>query len=107
MGNIHISRKLEGKVLNSYITPAYGLETMAMTEKTKRETANLREQLGEKNYGSEQNRQTKNGGVEGGSWCEREFHKEVGEEPAKVGWTCRKNGRGTINEESGFAWSGE
>ena len=35
--------------------------------------------LGEKNCGSEKNRQTKNGGVEGGSWGEREFYKEVGE----------------------------
>ena len=46
---------------------------------------------------------------------ERESHKEVGvkesdeeagEEPAKVGWTCGKNGRGTIDEESGCSWSG-
>ena len=34
------------------------------------------------------------------------IHKAVGEEPAKAGWTCRKNGRGTIDEESGYAWSG-
>ena len=37
----HLSRKLKGKVLNSCVTPAYiyGLETMAMTDKTTRETA--------------------------------------------------------------------
>ena len=29
---------------------------------------------------------------------EKEFHKEVGEEPAKMGWTCQMNGRGTIDE---------
>ena len=87
----HISRKLKGKVLNSCITPAYlyGLETMAMTE-----TQQVRQQVCKKN-----------GGVEGGSWCERELHKEV-DEPAEVDWTCRKNGRGTIDEESGCAWSG-
>ena len=28
----------------------------------------------------------------------RESHEEASEEPAK-GWTCRKNGRGTIDEE--------
>ena len=71
-----------------------------------RETASLREYMGEKNCGSEKNRQTKNGGAEGGGWCERELHKEVGEELAKVGWTCRKNGRGTIDEESGCDWRG-
>ena len=36
----------------------------------------------------------------------RESHKEAVEEPAKVGWTCEKNGRGTIDKESGCAWSG-
>ena len=60
----------------------------------------------EKNCGSEKNRQAKNGGVEGGSWWEREPHEEVGEEPGKVGWSCGRNGRGTIDEESGCAWSG-
>ena len=34
------------------------------------------------------------------------LYKEVGEEPAKMDWTCRKNGRGTNDEESGCAWSG-
>ena len=33
MGDRNISRKLKGKVLNSCITPAYGLETMVITEK--------------------------------------------------------------------------
>ena len=36
----------------------------------------------------------------------REAHKEAGEEPAKVGWTRGKNGRGIIDEESGCAWNG-
>ena len=35
-----------------------------------------------------------------------ESHDEAGEEPAKVGWTCVKNGRGAVDEESGCAWSG-
>ena len=35
-----------------------------------------------------------------------ESHDEAGEEPAKVGWTCGKNGRGAVDEESGCAWSG-
>ena len=30
----------------------------------------------------------KNGGAEGGSWCERQ---DAGEEPVKVGWTRGKN----------------
>ena len=30
-----------------------------------------------------------------GSWWERDPHEEVGEEPAKVGWSCGQNGRGT------------
>ena len=30
----------------------------------------------------------------------RESHEEAGEETAKVGWTCGKNGRGTVDEES-------
>ena len=34
-----------------------------------------------------------------------ELREEVDEEPDKVGWTCRKNGRGTVDEESGCAWS--
>ena len=48
----------------------------------------------------------KNGGTEGGSWCERKPHEEASEEPAKVGWTCGKNGRGTVDEKSGCAQSG-
>ena len=36
----------------------------------------------------------------------RESHEEAVEEPAKVGWTCGKNIRGTVDEESGCAWSG-
>ena len=36
----------------------------------------------------------------------RESHEEVVEEPAKVGWTCGKNVRGTVDEESRCAWSG-
>ena len=36
----------------------------------------------------------------------RESHEEAVEEPTKVGWTCGKNGRGTIDEESGWTWSG-
>ena len=67
-----------------------------------------RETLGEKNCGDENidKRRVGVGGVEGGGWCEREHHKEDGEEPPKVDWTCQKNGRGTIDEESGCAWSG-
>ena len=56
----------------------------------------LREEVGVKGVGS-----TKNGGAEGGSWCERGSHEEAGEEPAKVGWTCGQNG--TVDEESGCA----
>ena len=29
----------------------------------------------------------KNGGAEGGVWCEIEFHEEAGDELVKVGWT--------------------
>ena len=48
----------------------------------------------------------KNEGAEEGSWCERESHEEAGEEPAKVGWTCGKNGSGTVDEGSGCGQSG-
>ena len=37
----------------------------------------------------------KNGGAERGSWCEREYHEEAIEEPAKVGLTYGTNGSGT------------
>ena len=33
--------------------------------------------MGEKNCRSDKNRQAKNGGVEGGSWWERDPHEEV------------------------------
>ena len=29
----------------------------------------------------------KNGGADGGGWCEIESQEEAGEEPVKVGWT--------------------
>ena len=35
-----------------------------------------------------------------------ELREEAGEEPAKVGWTCGKNGRGTVDEESICTQSG-
>ena len=35
-----------------------------------------------------------------------EYKEEAGEEPEKVGWTCGKTGRGTVDEESGCSWSG-
>ena len=57
------------------------------------------------NCGSEKYRQVKNGGAEGGGWCERGFQEEAGEELAKVGWTRGKNGRGTVDEESGCTQS--
>ena len=61
-----------------------------------------------KNRGSEKDRQAKNGGAEGGSWCKREFHQEEDEAKiAKVGWTRGKNGMGTADEESACAYSGD
>ena len=59
--------------------------------------------MGEKNCGSEKNKQAKNGGAEGGIWCVRESHEEAGMEPTKVDWTCGNNGRGMVDEESGCA----
>ena len=32
--------------------------------------------------------------------------EELREEPAKSGWTCGKNGRGTVGDGNGCAWSG-
>ena len=46
------------------------------------------------------NRQAKNRGADGGSWCEREYHEEAGEELAKVGWTCGQNGRGQLTNRA-------
>ena len=62
IGYRHIYRKVKRMVLSSCVTPAclYSLKTMAMTEKTVRETASLREYLGEKNCRSEKDRQAKN-----------------------------------------------
>ena len=37
--------------------------------------------------------------------CEKS-DEEADEEPAKVGWICYTNGRGTVDEESGCVWSG-
>ena len=47
------------------------------------------------------NRQANDEGAEGGSWCEREYYEKSNEEPPKVGWRCGKNGRETVDEESG------
>ena len=69
--------------------------------KTTKEIERLREKLSERNCGSEKNRHAKNGGAGGGGWCERESHEDAGENPAKVGWTRGKNGRGPVDEESG------
>lgn len=33
----------------------------------------------------------------------KRFHKEAGEEPITMGWAHGKNGRETVNEESGCA----
>ena len=56
---------------------------------------------------NEKNRKEKNGGAEGGSWCEKESHKEAGEYPAKVGWNgCVARMEGAIDKESGCTWSG-
>ena len=36
----------------------------------------------------------------------RESQEEAGEELVKVAWTCGKNRRGTVDEESRFGWRG-
>ena len=105
MGDRHIFRKLKGKVLNSCITPAYGLETMAMAGKQQEslqvcENNRMRRIAGVKRTDKRRMEELREEvGVK------RSLSMEVGEEPAKVGWTCRKNGRGTIDEVSGCAWS--
>ena len=100
MGDRHISRKLKGKVLNACITPAYlyGLDTMATTEKQERlqvcENSWERRIAGVKRIDKRRMEALmEEVGV-------RESHKEAGEELAKMGWTCGKNGRGMIDEES-------
>ena len=60
----------------------------------------IKVQVCEKNCGSEKGRLVKNGGAEGGGWCEREFQEEAGEEPIRVGWTRGKNGRGQLTEKA-------
>ena len=42
MEDRHISQKLKGKVLRSCIAPAYGLETMAMTEVCERRIVGMK-----------------------------------------------------------------
>ena len=94
MGDRHISWKLKGNMLSSYITPAYlyGLEIMTMTEKQQ-----------EKLQVCENNWVRRIAGVKGiDKGRMGEPRDEVGEEPAKVGWTRGKNGRGTIDEIDGY-----
>ena len=40
---------------------------------------------------------------EGGSWCDREFHKEAGEELVKVSWARGMNSWGMVDRVSGCA----
>ena len=102
VGNRHISRKLKGKITPAYL---YGLEAVTMTEKQQErllvcENNWVRRIVGVKRIDKQRMEElTEEVGV-------RESHKEAGEEPAKVGWTGGKNGKGTIDEESGCAWSG-
>ena len=98
MGDRHICQKLNGKVLNSCITPAYlnGLETKAMTKKQqeklqvcenkwvrriagvkridKRRMEELREEVGGKESFT---RKLVGKRVSQGSWWKREFHKNA------------------------------
>ena len=46
-----------------------GVRRRTYISEARRETASLHEKLGEENCGSEENRQSKNGGTEGGSYC--------------------------------------
>ena len=39
--------------------------------------------------------------------CERQFQEEAGEESVEVGWTRGTDGRGTVDEDTGCALSGE
>ena len=41
--------------------------------------------------------------ISGWSWVDRVSHEEAGEELAKVGWTLGTNGRGTVDDESGWS----
>ena len=62
--------------------------------------------MGEKNCRSDGSRQAKNGGRRF-MWRKevgvKEFQEEAGEEPAEVGWTRGKSGRGTADDEGGCA----
>ena len=101
MGDRHISRKQKGKVLNSCITSSciYGLETMAMTDKQQNKL-----QVFENNWVRR---------IAGVDRIDKRRMEELREEAgvrasltkklAKVGWTCGKNGRGMVDEESGCA----
>ena len=101
MEDRHISRKLKGKVLNSCLTPAYGLEAMAEQQERLRVCENnwVRRIAGVKRIDKRRMEELR----ERGSRCERESHEEAGEEPVKVDWTRGQNGSGTIDEESGCA----
>ena len=109
MGNTHISRKPKGKVLSSCIIPPYlnGPQTMAMTDKQQGtlqvcESNWVRKIAGVKRIYKRRLEELR----EDVLVKESLTSKEGCEEPAKAGRTRGKNGRGTIDEESGYAWSG-
>ena len=88
MGDRHISRKLKGKVLSSCITPAYlyGLDTKAVTKPQQGRPQVCKNTWVRRTAGVKRIEKRRMEEL-GGSLCERKLHKEVGEEPAKVGWT--------------------
>ena len=59
---------------------------------TTTKATSVRKQLGTKNSKSNEDRQGKNGGVEGRDGSAEELDREPGEEQATVGRTCRKDG---------------
>ena len=66
MADRRISKRLNGKVMSTCVTPTcmYGTETLAMTELQQQRLQVCEKQLGTKNSKSNDGRQEKNGGGE-------------------------------------------
>ena len=100
MTDRRISKRLKGKVMSTYVTPAwlYGTETLALTEI--QQTLHLSKNIWVRNKARVEGRQEKNGGVNGRDGSAEELVRVPGDEQAIVGRTRRNDGGRQTTEES-------
>ena len=86
-GRGQTSWNLEGNVFSVSVTPAdlHGLETMVVTEKTKRENTSLQKRHCEENCRGKASRCVKAGGAERGVWYGQQFPDEAGDTRRRMG----------------------